>query len=264
MRHASSFAFAAAAAWLSCVSIAGAADPPPIATAETPPTATAETPPTAKAADASPRAAYANTDALKPEGVPHQVELAMGAQWLHLSDRERPNGLRNVETFVLSERTLLGRTVAYCAGLDAHVGGSDTGAAYGATLYALGLGVRAGRGAFVAACGGVGGDRIVGSVPFGARFPAEILLGFPLGPFRPTAFARASWIANASERRHGSPTVYAFDELEAGLSIRLGRQRRYWTTVNAGNGFALGVVYRELMGARAIGAVLSFDLSAGE
>jgi hypothetical protein len=205
-----------------------------------------------------PRAEYAEASELA-EGLPHDDELSMGAQWLHVV--EGSSALRNVETFALRERTLLGSTVAYCAGLDAQVGAGDTGVAYGGTLYALGVGLRGARASFVALCGGAGGDGVSGSVPGAARFPAEVSAGLSLGPIRPILWARASWVAGAAERQHGSRSVYAFDELEAGLSIRLGAQTRYWMGTSAGHGPALGVTYRELLGLRAVGAVLSFDLS---
>jgi hypothetical protein len=158
----------------------------------------------------------------------------------------------------------VGSSLSYCAGLDAYVGGSDTGAAYGATLYPVGLGLRGGSGSFVALCGGAGGDRVVGSVPWGFVFPAELRFAFAIGPLRPTFWARAAKVAGAPERRDGSPTPSFVDELDAGVTLRIGAQHRYWKQANAGGGPAIGFAYSELMGTRAITLSLTLALSGGQ
>ena len=220
----------------------------------------------ALAAD-SPRAQYAKPEELEPEGMPHQLEVSVGAEFTHVIDRASPDrlaGLQNIVTGALATRLLVGSRLAYSAGLDGYAGGSDTGPAYGATLYPVGIGLRGGRGAFVSLSGGVGIDRVVGSVPLGALFPVELLVAFPLGPLRPLAWARTFWIAGAPERRQGAPTTSAVDALEAGVALRIGSQRSYWKDVNAGAGPSVGVFYREFMGARALGFSLAFNLSGGQ
>jgi hypothetical protein len=220
----------------------------------------------ARAADAPPHAEVVGPDALAPEPTPHELEIALGGRYTRVVDRPQPdrlNGLTGIGTFELGMRTLVGTDVTYVAGLDAHVGGSDTGAAYGATVYPVGVGVRASGGAFVALAGGLGGDRVVGSVPFGVLFPFELSFSIPLGPLRPIAWVRPAWVLGATERKDGSPLLGFVDQLDAGLSIRLGKQQRYWGETNAGRGPAIGVVYSELMGARALGFTLSLALSGG-
>ena len=226
--------------------------------------ALAATPLRAWALDSAPVAERVGPEALEPEPPPRELDVSIGARWTHVAGRASPDtlpGLTNVETAELTSRLLLGSTFAYCAGLDAHAGGSDTGAAYGATLTPVGVGVRGARGAFVALCGGAGGDRTGSSVPWGYVFPAELSFGLSLGPLRPVGFARATWVAGAPERRSGSPTLSFVDELEAGLSIRVGAQRRYWKETSAGAGPAVGAFYSEFMGARAVSVTLTFDLS---
>jgi hypothetical protein len=221
----------------------------------------------AHVADSAARAPYATPEELAPEGLPHQVEVSLGGRYTRVLDSngsDSPSGLRNIETFDLASRLLIGRSLAYSAGLDAHVGGSDTGAAYGATLYPVGIGLRGERGTFVSLSGGVGVDRVVGSVPIGTLFPAELAVAFPLGPLRPMAWVRGTWIAGAPERRHGSTLTSAVDELEAALAIRIGKQQRYWMEMNAGGGPSIGVFYREFMGVRALGVMLSVDFSGGQ
>jgi hypothetical protein len=213
------------------------------------------------------RAPYATPEELTPEGLPHQIEVSLGGEYTRILDShgfDSPSGLHNIETAALASRLLIGRQLAYSAGLDAHVGGSDTGAAYGATLYPVGIGLRGERGTFVSLSGGVGVDRVIGSVPTGTLFPADVSVGFPLGPLRPMAWMRGTWIAGAPGRRHGSTLTSAVDELEAGLSVRIGKQQRYWMEMNAGGGPAIGVFYREFMGARALGLTLSVDFSGGQ
>lgn len=206
-------------------------------------------------------APYATVDELGGDGAPHQVDLSMFVSGLRIPDA--PNGLRTIATFGLHERTLVGRTVGYALGFDGSVGGSSTGATYGGTIYPVGLGVRFDGGGSLTLAGGIGADRVVGAVPLAARVPAELSLVLSLGVVRPTLFVRPSWLFGADERKRGARTLSSLDELEAGISVRFGAQHRYWSQTNAGRGPVLGVVYRELLGARAVGLTLGLDLSGG-
>lgn len=206
-------------------------------------------------------AAYAQPSELAPEGVSHHLDVSLQGRYARVLDPERVNGFTHSGSFALRSRVVIGRAVGYAAGLDGEIGGGENGAVYGLTAYVLGLGARWGLGNVVALHGGVGLDGAVGSVPLAARFPVQVMLGGSLGPIRVTAHAGLAFVAGADARRNGSSWLPAGDEFEAGLLVRAGRQRRYWGTVNAGGGPALGVLYREFMGTRSLGVVLALDLT---
>jgi hypothetical protein len=214
---------------------------------------------TSSAASAKPRAAYVQPGELDEEGTSHLFTLAMVGSYARAVDGAALGGVENVATFGLRTRLLAFRPVAYCAGLDAEIGGSDEGAAYAATAYAAGLGARWGAGNAIALCGGAGVDGAGGAIPVGARFPAELSAGFGLGPIRPTLWLRPAWVAGASARREGTDLDF-IDELEAGLSVRIGRQRRYWSEMSAGGGPVVGATYRGLMGTHMIGGFIGIEL----
>jgi len=212
----------------------------------------------ARAAD---RAEYVDPSELEDEGLSHLLTLDLIGTFARLTDSSAKPPT-NFATFGLRTRFHLLRPVSYCTGLDADIGGSDDGVVYGATAYVTGLGVRWGNGNVISLCGGVGLDAVGESVPVAARFPAELSGGFDLGPIRPVLWLRPVWLAGRAERKEGASLSF-LDEMETGLSIRLARQHRYWSNVSAGGGIILGVTYRELYGAHAIGGFVGIDL-AGE
>jgi len=214
----------------------------------------------AAAADAAERAEYVDPSELPDEGISHLLTLDLVGTYARLTDSSAKPPT-NFATFGLRTRFHLLRPVSYCTGLDADIGGSDDGVVYGATAYVTGLGVRWGNGNVVSLCGGIGLDAM-GDVPLAARIPPELSGGFDLGPIRPVLWLRPVWLVGADERREGASLSF-LDEMEAGLSIRLARQHRYWSNVSAGGGVILGVTYRELYGERAIGGFIGIDL-AGE
>ncbi len=208
-----------------------------------------------------PRAEYARPDELRPEGISNHLDVTLGARYARIFSPARARNLSDLGGFTVRSRLFLGRNPTFCTGLDGDIGGSTTGAAYALTAYALGLGARWGHGNVAALCGGAGFDGIAGSVPFGGRFPAELTVAQSVGPLRFTAWANVAWTVGADARRHGSTSFTFADEFEAGLAVRVGRQRGYWTRTNAGGGPSLGVVYREFMGTRSVGVVLGISLT---
>ncbi len=207
------------------------------------------------------RASYARPDELAPEGISHQLDLSMRLGYARALDPQRVAGLTNIGALSLRARQLVGRRVAYCAGLDGEVGGAESGVIYGATLNALGLAGRWGRGDMVALTGGAGVSGAPGAIPFALRFPAELSLALALGPVRLSAWAGVAWTPFEDARQKGSSWLTVVDEVDAGLTMRIGRQRPYWGSVSAGAGPSIGVAYREFMGTRSIGVTLGFDLS---
>ncbi|MDB4929545.1 MAG: alpha/beta hydrolase fold protein [Myxococcaceae bacterium] len=213
---------------------------------------------------AAQRAAYARPDELAPEGPAHVLDFSLQARYARVLDPDRAAGLANLGGFALRTRVLLGRTVGYVGGLDGEVGGSDTGAVYGLTAHVLGAGLRWGAAGVVALHAGAGFDGVVGSVPLAARFPVQLMVACDLGPVRLQAHAGIAFVAGAPERRDGSSWLPLGDEVDAGLLVRLGRQRRYWSRTSGGGGPGLGVVYREFMGTRSVGVVLALELTGAQ
>jgi hypothetical protein len=213
-------------------------------------------------ASAEPRAAYGTRGELPDEGVPHLLDVATLGEYARVTEPAKTGGLRDVGAFALRSRLYLGRAVSYCAGLDGALGGSNEGLIYGVTGYVAGLATRWGAGNVIALCGGAGVDRAGDAVPLAARVPADLSIALALGPVRPIVWVRPSWVPG-SDLRRGGAAVSVVDELEAGILVRLSRQRRLWSRTSAGGGLAIGVNYRQLMQTHMIG--LSLGLSfAGE
>jgi len=218
---------------------------------------------TATSAAWAERAAYVSPDRLPGEGVSHLLSVGLYGSYARILDPARVADTANLGMFGVRTRLHLGRTVGYCLGLDANVGGSEGGVVYGATAYLAGAGVRWGKGNVVSLCGGAGIDGIGGSaLPLAARFPAELSASSSLGPIRASLWVRPSWLVGAETRKHGASLSF-MDEMELGLSLRFGRQRSYWTTTSAGGGVMVGATYRELMGTYAVGAFVGIDLTGG-
>jgi hypothetical protein len=211
----------------------------------------------APATSAAERAEYVEADALPSDGLRHVLDVALFGQYARVVEPDRLSGLTNLGDFGLRTRAALGKNPTYCLGLDGEIGGSNRGVVYGAVAYPVGVGGRWGQGNTVSLCGGAGFDAVGDAVPLAARFPAELAIGFALGPIRPTLWLRPSWIAGPESRRQSS--ISFLGELEAGLWVRLSPEHRYWTTTNAGGGIALGVAYREFMDTRYVAAMLGFD-----
>lgn len=209
---------------------------------------------------AAQRAEYARPDELRGE-LPHHLDVSLRLGYTRVVESGRAGSFANAGAFSLRTRALVGRTVAWCGGLDGEVGGADAGFAYGVTAYLLGGGVRWGRGNALCLTGGAGLGAVGDAVPFAGRFPVELSVTQQLGPVRLLAWAHAAWVLGDDRRRDGSTTLPFADEAEVGISVRLGKQHQYWSSTSAGAGPSLGVVYREFMGARAVGVVLGLDLT---
>lgn len=207
------------------------------------------------------RAAYARPEDLPSEGFPMVLDVSAQGRYARVLDPARVAGLSDMGSFALRSRMLIGRTVGYVVGFDGEIGGGTNGPVYGATLHFAGVGARWGLANVVALGVGAGLDGVEDSVPLAGRFPVQLSLGWSLGPVRLDAHAAVAWVVGPAERRGESSWLPFGDEFDAGLRVRLGRQRRYWSTMNAGGGPALGVVYREFMGTRSLGLVLSIDLT---
>ena len=210
-------------------------------------------------AHAEPHAEYVTPENAKGEGIPHVLDVSLLGQYARVVDDNKPAGLKNLGSFVTRTRLAIGRSITYCAGLDAEVGGSTRGLVYGVTGYLAGLGARWGDDNTISLCGGVGYDGVRHAVPHAVRVPVELAAAVSLGPVRPIVYLRPSWLAGGRADLPGAPSGFG-KELEAGVIVRLARQHHYWTTANAGGGLAIGVAYREFMDSRYIAFSIGVNL----
>ena len=157
-----------------------------------------------------------------------------------------------------------GPSFHYRVGLDLRAGATAPGGfAYDVDLYFLGTGLLLGRWSRVGITGGIGAAGATGTLDDVVQFPVECSLELGLGDHvRVLARGRLAWVAAARGRTDGSPTVGFADALDASLAIRLG-DRKVQYGFPAGNGYYLGVAYREADGARMIGAVIGHSIDAG-
>lgn len=182
-----------------------------------------------------------------------------GVAWLHyeLTGLERitdaPPGF---DELVLGGARLHGiatpnRWISYHVGFDV-AGGSTlrrAGFAYDVALFPIGAAVRIGETSFVALGAGAGAMGAVGTLDDAATFPLELTVEAG-GSVRVLARARASLTAGAARRDA---------ELEGSLALRFGH-RYHSFGFPSGNGYLIGVAYREVEGARFIGATIGYAI----
>jgi hypothetical protein len=154
--------------------------------------------------------------------------------------------------------------IGYLVGVDLHAGTTNPGGfAYQADLYLAGMGVRLGSIGMAGLAAGVGASGAVGTLDDGVELPVEAFLELGLGSrLRVLGRARAVWLGAASGRAGGSRTFAWTDEVDATLGIRLGRRYHEWG-FPSGNGYFVGVSYRESEGARMVGGVVGYSVDVG-
>lgn len=150
-----------------------------------------------------------------------------------------------------------GDVIGYRIGVDLFAGAaSPAGFAYDCAFYPMGLGLRLGKWSRLGVVGGIAANDAV-------MLPAEASLELGLGKhLRVIARARLGWLNGAPGRQDGSETVPWADELDASFSIRIGKRKHDWGFY-AGNGYYLGVGYREAEGSRYVGVVVGHSIDAG-
>jgi hypothetical protein len=152
----------------------------------------------------------------------------------------------------------------YRVGLDLRAGATAPGGfAYDCDLYLAGAGILLGRWSRLGIVGGIGAAGATGTLDDVVQLPVEASLELGIGDHvRVLARGRLAWHAAARGRSDGAPSVGFADALDASLAIRLG-DRKVQYGFPAGNGYYLGVAYREADGARMIGAVIGHSIDAG-
>lgn len=156
-----------------------------------------------------------------------------------------------------------GDTIALHAGIDLAAGSTLRGAgfAYDVALLPLGIAVRFGRSSFLALGTGIGAMGAVGTLDDAVTLPVEATLEAGRG-IRVLARARASYVAGADGRHDGARDVPFADEVDATLALRLGHHYEDYG-YPSGNGYFVGVAYRELLDSRWIGATIGYSIDLG-
>ncbi len=154
-----------------------------------------------------------------------------------------------------------GSTVAYHIALEL-MGGStigNAGFAYDVALYPLGVAVRFGETGFVALSTGVLASGAVGTIDDAVALPASLTVELGRG-WRMLGRARIAYIAGAASRQSGAPNVPFADEFDAMLGIRFGHAYKRFERMVSGNGYFVGVDYREQAGTRYAGITLGYSI----
>lgn len=196
------------------------------------------------------------------EPLPLATSAIAGVRYSRAFEPALPNDHTDEVAFDLRNRWWLGETLAYAFGLDASIGGADTGLVYELEAHVAGIAIRWDVGAF-GLSSGIGFGGVTDSVPFAAQVPIEASLETGLGPLRLIATATVRFVFGDDARKEGSDLLGFADEVAASLWVRIGGERRYWGDTVAGVGPAIGVVYRERMGSHMLGVVLALSLSGG-
>jgi hypothetical protein len=151
-------------------------------------------------------------------------------------------------------------TVAYHTGLDILVGGTSRpgGFAYDIALFPAGTIVRFGATAIAGVGVGVGFSGATGALDDAVTLPVEVILEVGR-KHRLLARARFSYVSGAASRQSAAPSIPFADELDATLGFRLGRAYDRFG-LHSGNGYFLGVTYREVAGMRFAGLTLGYSI----
>lgn len=202
------------------------------------------------------------------------ADRAQGGAWLHyelsvVHDIDDRGTQQDLEELVLAGARLHGfvgenPTLNYHVGIDLAAGSTLRGAgfAYDVALFPVGAGVRVGETGVIALGAGVGAMGAMGTLDDAVTLPVELNAELGGGRVRVLLRARAAWVAGAPSRHDGSPSAPFADELDTTLGVRIGHHYGDYG-YPTGNGYFVGVAYRELAGARFLGGVIghSIDLA---
>ena len=198
------------------------------------------------------------------------AERAQGGAYLHyeLTSATKVDGEGRPQDLVLAGARLHGfvgggKTVGLHAGIDLAAGSTLRGAgfAYDVALFPIGVAVRFGKTSVLALGGGVGAMGAVGTLDDAVTLPVEATLEAG-GGWRLLARVRTSYIAGAGDRHDGAPSIPFADELDAMVGLRFGHHYEEYG-YPSGNGYFVGVTYRELLDAHWVGAAIGYSIDLG-
>jgi hypothetical protein len=198
------------------------------------------------------------------------AERAQGGAFMHyeLTSATKVDAFDSPRDLVLAGARLhgfvgSGKTVALHAGIDLAAGSTLRGGgfAYDIALFPIGAAVRFGRSSFFALGAGVGALGAVGTIDDAVTLPLEATLEAG-GGWRLLARVRTSYIAGAAGRHDGAPSIPFADELDAMVGLRFGHHYEDYG-YPSGNGYFVGVTYRELLDAHWVGAAIGYSIDLG-
>jgi hypothetical protein len=152
-------------------------------------------------------------------------------------------------------------SVAYHVGLDLGFGSTirDGGFAYDVALFPVGAMVRFGKTSIAGFGAGIGAIGAIGTIDDAVTVPVEALAEIGGGRLRVIARARVAYVAGADSRQSAAPSIPFADELDAMVGLRIGRHHDGFG-FPTGNGYFVGVSYRELAGARFAGITIGYSI----
>ncbi len=153
-------------------------------------------------------------------------------------------------------------SIAYHIGADILLGSTvrEGGFAYDLALFPVGVLVRAGKTSIIGFGVGIGGMGAVGTVDDAVTVPVEVTAEIGLGKrLRLLSRTRVTYNAWAPTRQSGADSIAFADELDAMLGLRIGR---YYDDYGfpSGNGYFVGVSYRELAGGQMVGLTIGYSI----
>jgi|SRR5690242_11538204 len=199
-----------------------------------------------------------------------QARNAQGGAYMHyeLTSATKVDAYDSPRDLVLAGARLhgfvsLNKTVAYHGGIDLAAGSTLRGAglAYDVALFPVGAAVRFGRTSFLALGAGIGGLGAMGTLDDAVTFPVEATLEVGAS-WRLLARVRTAWVEAAPDRHDGAPSIPFADELEGMLGLRFGHHYEDYG-YPSGNGYFIGVTYRELLGDHWVGAAIGYSIDLG-
>lgn len=199
-----------------------------------------------------------------------------GGAWLHYEvtgltvvddEAHPPNAALAADDLVLAGARLHGflggnASIAYHVGVDLAFGSTlrDAGFAYDVALFPLGILVRAGKTSIVGFGAGISGLGAVGTIDDALQVPLEMTIEVGIGRrLRALSRTRVTYNALSAGRQSAADSIPFADELDAMLGLRVGR---YYDDFGfpSGNGYFVGVNYRELAGGRMLGLTIGYSI----
>jgi len=207
---------------------------------------------------------------LATSSVAHAQPGSFGA-WMHYELTEHhaiEDSMASSTDMVLAGARVGGfigkRRVGYAASFDFAFGSTigKSGFMYELGLLPLGIGLRPTERTMITLATGIAGSGALGTLDDAVALPLELTAEATLGPIRLLARGRASFLAASDARQDGSPTMTWADEIDATFGIRVGHRFDKFELAS-GNGYFLGVSYREMEGAKFIGVVIGHSVDMG-
>jgi hypothetical protein len=189
--------------------------------------------------------------------------LRMDANYSRVDSPELTGGTEDIVLAGFSLRAFGSKApIGYLGGVDMHFGGGIQGGfAYEASLSLLGVGVQVGHWLTFGAIIGAGVDGVTQNIDFAVQFPAEVMIDLALGKrVHLAAWGTGKWLTSSDARQDGSENISAFDEVRAGVALRVGKGFRDGQQ-GWGNGYFIGAQYGERLGTTYVGAIFGFGIN---